>query len=544
MKKIFSLLLSFNLVIIPVTGFGADEGDQFRTQQTGSSGGDFYAKQILMIANAGVGTTLLLTCPLGLKSPSIPVYAAASMIYVAGELFGAKAQGDFHKKSASDMVMIEEKMKNGGEVQKASLEQALNNERKNLEFIKQRKLWAIGASVAYTAATGLAVAEIADLFGYFIVPGCEPLKAGALSLTVQTGLVAAFAGATAIGSGNMFGGMASLGAALGGAFYLASMETVLLNSAPTRAGVFGASAALSYVVVAGLSEKEKVAEKNVAMLEKALAQFNSETQSSNALNTENDPVKLEQERKKFAIQELAKAQQKRSCWVSDGKAMNFSSPNCTNAMKITKPTFPPNFNVPTLASAAANGVDMANAIASGDTARADILAGQLASQAARVKEIKEDLLKKVNEDLKAKGKPGIDLDKEVNKNLAKNMSDFNRNLASKGIDLNSSSSGVAKLQDLDKKDNSTVAPTETDVKTTSSSSQSTPSGYTESSSSMATSDDQSAKLAQAMNTEYEIQQNDISKESQASIFQQLSNRYILNYTKFFNETKKPSLEKK
>jgi hypothetical protein len=143
---------------------------------------------------------------------------------------------------------------------------------------------------------------------------------------------------------------------------------------------------------------------------------------------------------------------------------------------------------------------------------------------------------KYNQYLKKNNQAPLDFDKSVQQQVAGLQSAFNQAAASKNIDLASLGAPLPSSSDKKEESSSNAAP-------------SAPAGYVGvdplaglgGSETEPVVDSGVAEVAEQSLEDYETAEQDISKKSDVSIFKQLSNRYILNYTKMFDR-KKPAEE--
>lgn len=167
MKKLFSVILSLNLILTPVAFAGENSGasvpqsnQSYDSTSQSKDGYKAYANQILVLGTSIVGSNIISQCNLGMKIPSIMTYMAGSLVHIASELMGAKQQNQSHKGRLADIDSLKEGMTvEGGEIQKAMLEQRKKEEEQNRDYIKSRITWMTAVMAIYTAATGLAIYE-------------------------------------------------------------------------------------------------------------------------------------------------------------------------------------------------------------------------------------------------------------------------------------------------------------------------------------------------------------------------------------------------
>lgn len=133
---------------------------QYDSESQHEGGFGFYAKQILAISTSIIGGSIIEQCALGAKIPSIITFMAGSLVYIASELSGAKQQNSDHNSRIEDIKTIEQKLKSqGGEVQKAMLEQRLKEEKSTRDYFIKKRNWMIAVTAIYFAAMAMAIAE-------------------------------------------------------------------------------------------------------------------------------------------------------------------------------------------------------------------------------------------------------------------------------------------------------------------------------------------------------------------------------------------------
>jgi hypothetical protein len=578
MKKLMTVLMCFQFIIAPVaiaqTTSGstdsktANNGDQFRANPDAKPKGASYTKQILGLGIGIVAANAIVTCATKIH-PSVMIFGAGGVIYIMSELLGGKAHNDYLKKTTADLKMVQEKMKSSGgvgEVQKASLEAALANEKQILSFIKKRKMWFMAISAIFTAATIAAAIEWltpTPLAPVAVIPaGCVPNPA--VHSMTASGLAAAFSFAS---GGGMMG---SFAAAL--LLYVKGTGTAVtaaMNSNPGRVGIFAVSTGIVASIMGDLSAKAGVAQNNVNLLQKALDEFKANSTPTNGIATGvtsgpnsgsgsgdfNNPNGT----KNNAITMLPTSPDANSkiCASSSSQGVSISSSACASPLKVQAPAFDAALNVPTLNSVGQTTSEVGNALANGNLAAAEIGAGQLASQAGRLEQMKNDLLKQVNAKLAANGKKGLDLNATANEQSAALMGAIGKNdqgaanalsALMKGngnVALGNDLKGDADLKENKQQINSTadsvaVKSTAVDPNAAASAALSA-AGYGNGLNEGTLSAEDLAKkngksMDQALN-EFESSESDISKGSDTSLFKQLSNRYLLNYNKIFERKK-------
>jgi hypothetical protein len=540
MNKFFAVILSFVLIVAPVTSARA----------MGVMGP--IANQILGLGTATVGSTIILNC-LAPKSPSIYVFMAGAVAYIAAELLGGQQQKKHHADQEKKVAEVQKNMVNGGDLQKAALEAKLKEEKDQLDFVQKRKMWMMAVSAAFGIATALALAEGASVWG--LTPeGCAPTPQGigaasATKLAIIAGY--SFLSVKAGGTG-MLGSAAAVGIAGALVYFdlvipgLLTKITTAMNNAYSRAAIFGGATAIAGYVLMDLMNSEKKLKDNIKKMELLLADFNKATLDKNSLgetggassgSTSGVTSGATSGSKNGDITRLAEGikPEVKSCVSTSGAGIVFSPQGCQRPLKINRPTFGANFGTDYLRSQSNLATDFANALNAGDTAQADLLAGQLANGAARIEKEKLAALEAINKQRAAQKKRPLNFDQEVQRTLASMQNGANRALGTKG----------ASLADLDKNSGgaavSETKPTEeatAPVAESGADAEAMPSADGDSSASategpaVAATEGPAPTLEESLDN-YEASEQDISKDRETSIFEQISVRYILNYTRFF-----------
>lgn len=585
MIKIFTVLMSLQLIIAPVA-IAQDTGDQFRSNTDGKKKSDMM-NQITTMAVTAVGTATM-SCPMLPPAPSIAMFAAASLAYVASEVMGGKDQDKFHNKKMADMEMMEEKLKGtgaggGGEIQKETLEIALAEEKDILAIINKRKKWTSTVSTMYKAAAALAAVELA----LSLIPGgpkfivsCNPgLLTGTAGL-VQKALVGAWA-FTKVTKGDMLGGLAvAVGAAIPAVGVPVSMA---LKTPATRIATFGVASMLVGKSKGDLEAAATTAQGNIDKIQSVLDQFNADTFINNSTaNTDTSGPdatggagsgsgsglasggsdlagpNTSSALGSNSVSALPNGDGTRSvnCFTQTNQGIDYSS-NCVNPLVIGEPTYDTRINIPTLKDVTTQSLKFTNAISRGDIAGADAAAAGIDALAGKVKDINDSLKKKANANLVASGQKAIDFEKqerEIASQIDAAISKSGQSNSSSA--LASLSSGLSGSTDSNNNENDKNA---NDVTAVSSGEGINISGTGNGSSSegllgninegslsnfesgISEGDLTAAKSLEDSLNDYETDVNDISSRSEDSIFKQVSMRYRANYDRFF-ERKKPQPE--
>ncbi len=539
MKKLFTILVAFHLMILPMP----------KAHAIGGMG------QITGVAVASVGVSLAKAC--GIKSASLMLYIAGAAAYLMGEMAAAKAQKQQLKNKEDETKKLQEDGKMGGETQLATLEAQLKAKEEELKLANKRKMWAMAAMAAFIAAAAVAVMEIPPYFPPLV---CNSGTAMAISMPIGAGVVAAY---SFMGGGGIMG---ALTGAVGGAVATSSMVANAMNTNTTRAIAMGAMAALVALSAMEAGKAAKKLQGEIDDLKKVIAQFKLETDGTGP-NSE-DVTGGAAAGSTSGL--LAGTTSGAAGGVSSGggsgvtplpggeivggttTCLNSSqqlSSNCSNPMTFSSPNLAMFGNQPDLQQASNMAAEFGNTAARGDIGKADVAAASLSGLATKM----SDLLKKnraaMNKKLVAQGKKPIDFDKETQDMLKSMQSSYQKETAGKSAQLaafgldkisldpnavdksgqniaGASTSAAVAVPTSDGKAADAVAPGE-----------STTAIATEAGKAA----QESAASALGKNLgDYESNDGDISAKKEESLWKQVSNRYLLNYGRFFERNKLPS----
>lgn len=570
MKKLFAVILSLGLILAPIP--------TVNTAHAGGAGG--YAKMILGMANGIMGSTILTKCKMGSTQMSVMLYLAGGIVYTIAEIAGGRAKSKSVEENAADVTQFQANMKDGGDLQKKAIDAQIKNEKDNLKHVQTKRKWMMATKLVYAAATAMAVIEIWWSFpppagmGKPDAAACSSNPAGHKFMTKAIAMAyGAFVSSGGTLQGMIIGAGMQAGKEL--VFKEASKkvaETVvqveagadvadasvpLLNSAYGRIAFFAAATALVMLIDGDLKKEEEAIKKRIADLEKVKSTFESadnnlaegasttgtgSTSGSLAGNNPNNPSN-----RTYDVNALAQGTQlKKMCMTNNGGSPDYSEAGCSNPLRIQKPVFPGGVDIPTLQNAANVSTDMANAMASGDIAAAEIEAGKLTAMAARIEAVKDNALKKLNDQLKKDGKKPIDVDGELNRQVAALNAELNKRNAGSGnfsmADIGNAgeaaTSDIANAADPNAGNiTTTAAPVAADLNgPIDLSSLEGELGGTEVVDPNAAGTEKVATLEDSLN-DFESNESDIAQDSGVSIFKQVSNRYFLNYTKIFDKKK-------
>lgn len=559
-KKVLSILLSLQLIVMPMALAESSNQDaaaeQFRENPEAKASGNM-SEQLLMMATSAIGSTYMFACigaGLGGIYPSMVIFAGGSIIYVASEILGGKAQSDAHKKKAEDLKMLQSKMKEGGggDVQRLALEQALKEEKDTLEYINKKKTWLMAVMAAYYASAAAAVLENVStgFVANFAILNCAPSIQASLPVAAALGLAFGFMAGSASGGGTM----SKIGGMIVPVIFTAGLTLVPQSAMPaTRIVMASVSALLATKVVSQLDEKAKIVKENISMMERVLGSFDEQTQSSPGQNGLAIETPDNERTNSAAAAQTGSANRNgnaaisaipetesnpeiaKTCASKSDTSLKFSA-DCSNPVKMIQPRFDPQFNVPTLNAAATAVTDLNNALTSGGGAKADVAAANLASMAVKLRGVRDNLVKQMNEKLVAKGKAPMDLEAETKAAIAKINRDLVNGKDSAGLPLMASIEALTPSQ-------LTPAPTiEEKVSLVPEVIQaSVPTGASMAMGEGNTSAPEAMTVAEVAPEpipkleDYETLESDVSNRKTDSLFDMVSNRYKKNYGHFFKK---------
>lgn len=533
------------------------------------------AKQVLGIANGVVGAAVITKCKMASMQPSLMIYMAGSIVFVAAEVAGGKKKTKDVESQAQSLDQLKANMKEGGDYQMAAIEERIKDEKSTLEFIQKRRKWMMATKAIYAAATAMAILEIWWQMPFPV--GINKDWSGACAPDPShTPLVMAIAMAygAAMSSGGTLKGFA-ISAALGVAVQailtyvgmgaeIADKAIMILDTAPGRVAFFAAATALVMMIDSELAKEESESKKRLADLEKVRDAFKANSQATNQLaegsSTNNaagangegsDPT--DPSKKPYEISKLAQGTEaKKQCFSrgSDG-SMSYSESGCKNSIKLVRPKFEANMDLPTLKSVSNLATDMGQAVANGDMGKADLAAGELANMAGRMDAVKDGLMKKLNDQMKKDGKKPIDINGELQRQVTalnnainkQNPGAGNLTVAGLGDTSGSSSKGEAEVSPVNTTANTDLSEMAKGAEAPAQ--EVTPVGadasglgsITEDSLGIANAEEAlgvlGMKKVEGEELNFTTAKGDISAESESSIFKQVSNRYFLNYNRFF-----------
>jgi hypothetical protein len=231
---------------------------------------------------------------------------------------------------------------------------------------------------------------------------------------------------------------------------------------------------------------------------------------------------------------LPKIKPLKKCLGASGGTIAHSTSACRNPIKFNRNAV--NFKSKFLSSMAGKLGDMVDSAAAGDMQAAGVSASALASNAARVKSEALGTIKKYNDHQKKVGGKQIDFNKEVKAQLA-NITKAAANAAG-GKGSEHFGGGKASL-DADEKSTSGNATAGAPAVAAPGAVEQPAIDLSLLGTEEVAADGLGATDEKAGNSldDFESSVQDVAKKDDVSIFKQLSNRYILNYTKIFDRKK-------
>ncbi len=227
----------------------------------------------------------------------------------------------------------------------------------------------------------------------------------------------------------------------------------------------------------------------------------------------------------------------RKCFSSASGSMEYSESGCKKPLVLNRVELNAELTTPLLTSATNAAIDLGNAIASGDSASADVQAANLASMASKLEALKDNYVAKFNERLKKEGKKPIDGNEEVNKQVAA----FESELKAKGI-LKANS--LAELESMltsevkNKTGPDKIQVPKQEVIGVKGENKGKEEKFSVDDTSSLSEDVEGSGLSSRLE-EFEEGNSDISKDSSRSIFDQVSNRYIRSLPRLLKRRETP-----
>ncbi len=308
----------------------------------------------------------------------------------------------------------------------------------------------------------------------------------------------------------------------------------VVNTAPGRVVIFGTFATLADVVRNAFKDRVLRANKNIQSIDTAITTWTNATKGGSVTGgsggddpTTNSNLNLATNKSSNYLQRLPSVPKSAKCFSASAQV---SGNSCRNPIKFNRGSL--NFRSSFLNGTANQAFEMGEAFARDDGARASSLAASMGTNAARVKAEAKGLIAEANAALMRNGGKAIDFDKQVKAQLA---SFGQANMGGSGSGSASAGSGTRASLDEDAMESQSV-PSSVAV--------SYPGAIGQPAADLAFPADEGittepiveAKADQNLD-DFESSVQDVARKDDVSIFKQLSNRYILNYTKIFDRKK-------
>lgn len=273
---------------------------------------------------------------------------------------------------------------------------------------------------------------------------CQP-KAGIKAMLMSKAVTMAYSTGLTRNSGSP---MAKYIVMLSGLlqFMVPSLQALIpasYNYPIPRSVTFAVSAALATAITAGLNQRIAIAKENIKKLDKMVAQYKSETDDDTVIEHDKpkeqneDPSKQDAMNGEYkmklassfsgsnaAVKKLPetrvvskKPASTKTCLSQNEEKVEYSEKACSNSIQVTGARFEESQNK-VLESASKLSTDLAQALADGDSKKADLLASDLSSMAASIKAATQQLQDERNEKLKEQGLEPADFGKAVGEQIA------------------------------------------------------------------------------------------------------------------------------
>ena len=437
--------LSFQAATAGTTIDDCKDGDNYcAANANGGLGGshtvkgkEFYLLQGGMIAMAVTGGNMVTCIPFSYHF-SHYLFIVGGASFIIGEIANADDDKQYRKMKLDSLKIDESKLsKPNGlvsslevDVQTAAIKAKLEDEMQAKKSMESRVKFARATALLYDLAAILAGVELGlSLFPIFT--GFTPdalICPGLIGGLAFSGLAAVFGGV--IGSYDQANGKLGIDQAvfMGMLTSLIATASILAIPAVVSAGgriaYFGGAALIANEVVDGLEKRIDVVNQNIAKLQGLLQSWSAASnpglaglsegpsipevsggpgqgltlspQGPGAMATSTTPT--------IAGQTASSS----PCAGSHSSGLIVSTSACSNPLKLN--TNFPNINNPELSSMSQTAIEYSNALSSGDMQQANLKASSLMANAGRIKELKNQMYKTVNDKLKEKGEKPMDFD--------------------------------------------------------------------------------------------------------------------------------------
>jgi hypothetical protein len=561
----------------------------------GSEGNKQFTRSMLMTGTGAFGSTFIFCKPsIGYDSTGIPgntiptfshyIFMGGAVVLLLGEIVAATKQQERKKERERQLERINKVVKPGEEATQEQkdaqvyiLKEALAQEEDTRDALKQRMDWMTAAEVVYWLAVAGAATET---ILYFYTKTLMAASTAAKVPPIAVGYPAIYAAEKAVGYyswglGNCGGEkskipMLAIGAAYGivgnaskgaGGAVMGGVSTaafmymmfqllttigqplnVAMATAPGRVGIFTIFALLADSVRKGYDKQYKRSKTNIESLQKAIADWEGKNTETNKIALDSPDTIPGTESslgtsagiKNQAVKNPTKTTKSGKCLSASSGTLDHSGNACRKPLKFDRSSV--KFDSKFLSGVANQAFDMSESFAQDDMGGAQLQASALASNAARVKAEAMGLLKIANDEQIKNGEKPIDFDKEVKAQMA-SFSQMAQDAASAG-GMKASGGNVATL-DAEKEDKpDAVKPFVAPVAAV----PARPMPNLSMGSEMPESAPAPGPAVTVQTIDdFETAEQDFSKQKDVSIFEQLSHRYFLNYSKVFERKKRPDV---
>ena len=443
MNKIINTLLSFILIISPLSIQASEivpgaNQDKYSNGTSGSGtqyGRDFYLLQGKMIAMAVTAGNMVTCVPLSYHFSHYP-FILGGANFMVGEVDNANDNSDYHKRKLDDIKLDEKKLNLAVrgtvtsleiDAQSTALKNKLDDEIQNKKSMESRLKYAKRSKFLYELAMGLAITEgILNLASFWT--GFTPdilICPGLIGGMAMTGMVAVY-GAAAMSfdksNGKVGLNQAAFMALLTGEILIYSAAAIIaVWSAVGRAAYFGLAANVAGDVVDGLEQRITIVDGNIKLLQTLLTDWlkNSNPGDAGIAEGASVPPSMGGDGQPslhissptaggVAAAAPVRSNQLPACASSSASGMNYSPSACNSPHQFNINL--PKMDRPELSQITSQALTFGNEVMRGNTQRADVLAGGMLANASRLKEIRGELMKELNQKLVKAGEKPVDLD--------------------------------------------------------------------------------------------------------------------------------------
>ena len=576
MNKIFAIIMSFQLILMPVS-FAATEcqpgQDCYQVTGTGGEGKDQFKNSMLMTVSGAWGSLFMFckTIPVNnMQSFSHYIFLGGAAVLLLAEIqaaFAQKAAKEEGEKQVARMSIAnagpgDEVTQEQKDTQLGLLELAKEEEIKNRDALKTRMDWMTAVEVVYLLAAAGAVVEtylwyLTKSLQASVVPAtvaagvalgyndwsvwCSPNPTAVLAIGAAYGVV----GNASKGAGNaVVGGLTVAGFML--MMNLLYNTTVggplnsMLATAPGRIALFGMFAALAINVRDGFKSKIDRANKNIAKIDQAIQEWTAssvptnEIAGSEVISQGNYSGLSATHQTKKTSKSQTKVTKSGKCLSSNANGLEHSANACRKPLKFDRSVV--KFDSKFLNGVANQAFDMSESFAEDDMGGAQLQASSLANNAARVRAETTALIKAANSEIEKNGGKTIDFDKEVKAQMAS----FSQ-MAQDAAIASGMKDSVGNVATLDDKKDEKITPVKPFVAPVAAVPARPMPNLSMGSEMPESAPAPGPAVTVQTIDDFETAEQDFSKQKDVSIFEQLSHRYFLNYSKVFERKKRPDV---